>query len=875
MSNRRYLLPKDGQFYKTNLHCHSVFSDGMFTPAKLKEVYMAQGYSAIAFSDHSVYHYHKELTDENFVALASCEIETSEPNSTEGGFDRVKTYHLNIFDTNPEYMAEEKKQLIQPNDWYYSIDELNDYLEKITKMGFLVCYNHPYWSLQNYDDYKDLKHLWALEIFNFGCEQGGNYGYAPQVYDELLRLHPKKNLFCTASDDNHNWTSLDDPESDSFGGFTMIKAPTLTYAQLITALKKGDFYASMGPKIYEFYIEDNKVFVKTSPVKKITLVTGGRACYVKIAPEGETLTHAVFELRGKEGYIRLDCIDTSGKHANSNAYIIQEIQTYQISSLEKVFPESNFIKNQVNSGTALRGEKFSYQVAVKLAGEDTDTALAKISINSPLEKYCTIYREEMIPAHFTAYADSHDEGYITTKAGLFPDALYPIPIKNGIFSEESILSHHAYKTFWIEVAIPIDIKSGRYDIALTFETAEPFMKNTAVFSLNILEATLEKDDFKYTQWLHLDCLADYYKDPIFSENHWRRIEQFIQCASTHGINTLLTPLFTPSLDVYNGHDRKIVQLVDVVKKGDEYSFSFERFHKFVQLAKKYDIQYLEISHFFSQWGAKYAPKIIATEDNKTVSLFGWHTLAESPEYITFLDLFLPAFIAELEKTDYQNKIFFHISDEPNETNIENYTKAQGVLKKHIKNASIIDALSDYRFAQQKLVDIPVVAIDHLSPFLKNEVKPLWTYYCCAQSKNVSNRFFALPSWRNRIIGTQLYKYDIQGFLHWGYNFYYSQYSRKLINPFCVPDADAAFPAGDPFSVYPHQDGPIPSIRLKVFYEALQDRWFLNQMEKKIGKQKVLEIVEELLSMPVDFCNLPKGHHFFTKLRNKFVQKGVV
>lgn len=40
---RKYLLPKDGEFYKANLHCHSVISDGRWTPEQIKENYKAQG----------------------------------------------------------------------------------------------------------------------------------------------------------------------------------------------------------------------------------------------------------------------------------------------------------------------------------------------------------------------------------------------------------------------------------------------------------------------------------------------------------------------------------------------------------------------------------------------------------------------------------------------------------------------------------------------------------------------------------------------------------------------------------------------------------------------------------------------------------------
>ena len=37
---RKDLLPRDRQFYKANLHCHSTVSDGKFTPEELKKQYM-------------------------------------------------------------------------------------------------------------------------------------------------------------------------------------------------------------------------------------------------------------------------------------------------------------------------------------------------------------------------------------------------------------------------------------------------------------------------------------------------------------------------------------------------------------------------------------------------------------------------------------------------------------------------------------------------------------------------------------------------------------------------------------------------------------------------------------------------------------------
>ena len=50
---KKDLLPASGNFHKANLHCHSTVSDGALTPEALKELYTKNGYSVIAFTDHT------------------------------------------------------------------------------------------------------------------------------------------------------------------------------------------------------------------------------------------------------------------------------------------------------------------------------------------------------------------------------------------------------------------------------------------------------------------------------------------------------------------------------------------------------------------------------------------------------------------------------------------------------------------------------------------------------------------------------------------------------------------------------------------------------------------------------------------------------
>ncbi len=318
MSEKINLLPEAGHFYKANLHCHTVDSDGRLTHEEVKAEYQKRGYRIVAYTDHRKYGWHKELCDREFVALAAMEVDINEHFKVPGDFSRVKTYHINLYDAMPEKYQEEKQRSPLPERKYYDMDYINDYIRKMKAYGFFACYNHPYWSLQNYEDYKGLRGFWGMEIYNYGCDLDGMYGFHPQSYDEMLRLGNR--LFCVAADDNHNAFPFEDPLSDSFGGFTMVKAPELTYGAVTEALLNGNFYSSMGPEIHGLSVEDGMLKVETSPVDKIFVMTQGRNCYREAAVPGQTISGGSFSLNGTEGYIRVQIRDREGRYACSNAY---------------------------------------------------------------------------------------------------------------------------------------------------------------------------------------------------------------------------------------------------------------------------------------------------------------------------------------------------------------------------------------------------------------------------------------------------------------------------------------------------------------------------------------------------------------------------
>ena len=527
------------------------------------------------------------------------------------------------------------------------------------------------------------------------------------------------------------------------------------------------------------------------------------------------------------------------------------------SSLEKIFPETDTAMTEFTAFSMFKNERKSFQFAV----EAKKGEMLSFSVVSPLQSALRFFYVKMIPAGANAPKDADDD-YIAKDKDAYPDLL--LPLTENTFTAE----YDGWNTVWVEIQSDADLPVGKHDVAITVRVSET--ENPLTLTVEVLDDALPKQDLIYTNWFHTDCLAEYYGVEVFSDDYWRITENFLRRATEYGMNCVLTPLFTPPLDTKVGGERPTVQLVDVTVTGkDRYSFGFDNLEKWLSMCDRCGIAYYEMSHLFTQWGARHAPKIMAQKDGETVQIFGWKTRAAGKAYKRFLEQFAKAILQFVDEKGIREKCFFHISDEPNKGMLRSYKKASKIVHKYFTDVKIIDALSDFKLYEKGLVETPIPANNHIEPFI-GKVPELWTYYCCSQGKdNVSNRFFAMPSARNRILGVQLYKFDVKEFLHWGYNFYFLQYSKGLIDPYKVTDAGGAFYSGDSFVVYPAKDGtPYNSLRLNVFYDAFQDMLALKLLESKISRDKTLAVLEDGLDKPITFSDYPRGDKWILEIRER-------
>ena len=545
----------------------------------------------------------------------------------------------------------------------------------------------------------------------------------------------------------------------------------------------------------------------------------------------------------------------------------ETLHTKFISSLEKCRANDNFAdKKEIKRLSLMKNEHLSVQLLMKETDVSVGTRLlAKVKVVSELSGCINISNVEQVYVPMPVARGDGDENYISKEPGLFPDLLTPLRYGNS-----AIVPPGELRCLWFDIVPDGGYKAGVYPLTVElYSEDKEKLYSSACVDIEIIDALLPESSRLYTQWFYVDCLADYYNVPVWSDRHWEIIENYIYAATKGGINMILTPIFTVPLDTKVGGERPTAQLVDINLDGGEYSFGFSRLDRWIDILLKYNVKKIEMSHLFTQWGAAHAPKIVAEVDGELKRIFGWETDSCGEKYIRFLRKFLTALLKYLEDKGVKDMCVFHISDEPHISHLETYKRAKAGIADLLEGVTVIDALSDYEFYKTGAVSVPVPACDAIGPFIEAGVKPLWTYYCCVQSKRVPNRFIAMPSARNRIMGVLEYKYGINGFLQWGFNFYYNKFSDSLVNPYADPCGDYFVPAGDAFSVYPKADGTaLYSIHFLVFKHSREDIRAFELLESLTSKEYVTDLINENVGYDMTFEKYPTQNGYILDLREK-------
>ena len=284
-----------GRWYKGNLHTHTTNSDGRLSLKQIVSSYKEKKYDFLAITDHNKITLIDEYSTSDFLLIKGIEIDC-------GRSEFGLPYHilglgLKAVPELPEKMSAQEA------------------IDIIRKRRGIVFLGHSYWSGLNLNDILPLKGILGVEVFNTHCHQTIGKGISSVHWDDLL-AHGR-NLYGFAVDDTHF------PEAVG-RGWIMVKAKSLSTADILSAIKKGQFYSSCGPVIKDIAFKNRTVTVRCSKAAAINFICFGPYGRSFYSEDGKLLTGASYDLSGQERYLRIEVIDARGKIAWSQPFFIKQ-----------------------------------------------------------------------------------------------------------------------------------------------------------------------------------------------------------------------------------------------------------------------------------------------------------------------------------------------------------------------------------------------------------------------------------------------------------------------------------------------------------------------------------------------------------------------
>ena len=295
---------KGKPFLKGALHCHTTRSDGKGTPEDVIRLHYENGYQFMALTDHNIINHINHCPEVPMTMLSGIERDFGLPGRAH---DKPHCVHVVGLGIPHDFAA--PLQDVQPT-WAGRGDTAADAQGMIDEMhswNMKTIYAHPEWSGTTYRDFGALKGNFAMEVWNTGCALENNLDVNAPYWDEAI--DDGQMLWGVATDDGH-------PVEQHCKGWVMVSADN-NAASILDALEKGEFYASCGPEIHDFYVEDNVVHISCSEAASIHFISLRHPLPCWRDPEGK-MTHA--ECRLPEGlkYIRICVTDKEGRRAWTN-----------------------------------------------------------------------------------------------------------------------------------------------------------------------------------------------------------------------------------------------------------------------------------------------------------------------------------------------------------------------------------------------------------------------------------------------------------------------------------------------------------------------------------------------------------------------------
>lgn len=280
-------------------------------PEDVSRRYAEAGYDFYCLSDHFIGRYGYPIADtrphrtNRFTTILGAEVHA-------GAMENGELWHLLAVGLPADFSPPDTPDFLPVP----GAEDAASLARRCREAGAFVAIPHPQWSSLTLADALTIEAAHAVEIYNHGSALDSDRGDGTAVLDLLLSKGQR--LTACATDDAH-FTA-----DDHFGGWVMVKAPSLEPEDLLAALKAGAYYSSQGPEIHSVERVGDTVRVACSRAARVVAVGPGSA--------SASIQESAFEARADGGdvaalplgrladapWFRVTVVDHAGKKAWMN-----------------------------------------------------------------------------------------------------------------------------------------------------------------------------------------------------------------------------------------------------------------------------------------------------------------------------------------------------------------------------------------------------------------------------------------------------------------------------------------------------------------------------------------------------------------------------
>lgn len=403
--------------------------------------------------------------------------------------------------------------------------------------------------------------------------------------------------------------------------------------------------------------------------------------------------------------------------------------------------------------------------------------------------------------------------YVTKKAPFrVYDALEPI---------SGTVVKNTTEALYISFKIDESAITGEYSCTVCIEIGTE--KIEIPVKIEIIDTVLPKETLYITNWYSIVSMAKSHGQKMWSDQHWELIEKYgkVMRRGRQNVFWITWEMVVSSID----------------EKGN-YIFDFSRAKKLIKMYLGMGFTVIE--------GCPLCGRDSWEDDKFKINAPDGRYEAMSAQGYKFIVQFLKAWKELLEENGWYKMLIQHVGDEPHERCSAEYRILAGIVRKCLPGVMLIEAVETYEL--RGAIDIWVPKNDYYSRNIEELEKlralgdKIWFYTCCIPGGFYMNRLLDIPLLRTRFLHWGNFKYNIEGFLHWGLNHW-----RQDQNPFeesCPLNGPSNhLPAGDTHIVYPGNNEPWLSMRLEQMRAGAEDFELLSLLAKKDSK-RADEIVGE-------------------------------